>query len=410
MNPTDTMRAVLKRKTARSHIRARPAGTAIPSLAALVAAGCSTTPTGTVPPPPPPPPGGFDLAIETVVTGLEQPVFLTAPPGDGRLFIVEQLGRIRIVSASGQLLTTPFLDLAGQVDHEPEGGLLTMAFHPRFASNGFVYVYFTAPMGGDTRVVRYRVTASDANRLDPSSAQTIFALDQPFGNHNGGMLQFGADGMLYIFLGDGGGAGDPGGNGQNPSTLLGSILRLDVDGGSPFAIPGDNPFVGVSGRDEIWAYGVRNPWRSTFDVPGGLLYVADVGQNRIEEVNVVPMGAGGLNFGWNTMEGSSCFAGSGCSPSGLTLPVEEYTHADGCSITGGYVYRGTALPEIQGHYFYSDFCTGFLRSFRASGGQATDRRQWDVGNPGSVSSFGVDGAGELYIVDLNGTVRKLIRG
>lgn len=215
--------------------------------------------------------------------------------------------------------------------------------------------------------------------------------------------------MLYVFMGDGGGAGDPDGNGQDLDTLHGKILRLDVDGGDPFAIPSDNPFVGVSGaRDEIWATGLRNPWRSSFDPVGGMLYVADVGQSAIEEINAVSATQSGVNYGWNTMEGSSCFGGGSCDMTGLTLPVEEYTQASGgCSVTGGRVYRGSAIPQIQGHYFYSDFCAGFLRSFRFQSGSVTDRVEWTIGNLGSVSSFGEDGAGELYVLDIGGTVSRL---
>ena len=344
-----------------------------------------------------------------MLTGLSQPVFLAAPPGDARLFVVEQTGRIRIAGADGQLLGDPFLDLSGRVGTAPEGGLLTMAFHPRYADNGQVFVYYT-DTEDDTVVERYTVSG-DPDRLDPGSAKRILALAQRRQNHNGGMLQFGPDGMLYIFLGDEGGAGDPFGNGQNPETLHGSILRIDVDGGDPYAIPDDNPFVGEEGaRGEIWAIGVRNPWRSTFDFPDNVLYVADVGQNEREEINAVPAAEAGVNYGWSTMEGSACYQSSGCDMSGLTLPVVEYIH-DGsvCSVTGGYVYRGSQLPEIAGHYFYSDFCTGFLRSFRFDGGQATDERRWNVGSLGAVSSFGVDGAGELYVVNLTGSVSRIER-
>ncbi|MDE2878355.1 PQQ-dependent sugar dehydrogenase [Candidatus Palauibacter soopunensis] len=387
-----------------------------PALALLVGVagwGCSdgTGPTPTPPPPPPPAPEpvAFELTANEVLTGLSQPVFLAAPPGDSRLFVVEQTGRIRIANADGELLGDPFLDLSGRVGTAPEGGLLTMAFHPRYGDNGQVFVYYT-DTGDDTVVERYTVSG-DPDRLDPGSAKRILALTQRRRNHNGGMLQFGPDGMLYIFLGDEGGAGDPFGNGQNPETLHGSILRIDVDGGDPYAIPDDNPFAGEEGaRGEIWAIGVRNPWRSTFDFPGDVLYVADVGQNEREEINTVPAGEAGVNYGWNTMEGSACFQSSECDMSGLTLPIVEYVH-DGnvCSVTGGYVYRGSQLPEIAGHYFYSDFCTGFLRSFRLDGGRATDERRWNAGSLGAVSSFGVDGAGELYVVNLTGSVSRLER-
>lgn len=381
-------------------------------MAGVASWGCSDD-AGFSPAPPPPPappePVAFELTANEVLTGLSQPVFLGAPPDDPRLFVVEQTGRIRISNADGQLLDAPFLDLSGRVGTAPEGGLLTMAFHPRYADNGQVFVYYT-DTGDDTVVERYTVSG-DPDRLDPGSAKRILALTQRRRNHNGGMLQFGPDAMLYIFLGDEGGAGDPFGNGQNPETLHGSILRVDVDGGDPYAIPDDNPFAGEEGaRGEIWAIGVRNPWRSTFDFAGDVLYVADVGQNEREEINAVPAGEAGVNYGWNTMEGSACYQSSGCDMSGLTLPVVEYVH-DGnvCSVTGGYVYRGSRLPEIAGHYFYSDFCTGFLRSFRLDGGRATDERRWNVGSLGAVSSFGVDGSGELYVVSLTGSVSRLER-
>ena len=383
-------------------------------LAGLAGWACSDG-TGPAPAPPPPPPSpppepvAFELAANTVLSGLDQPVFLTAPPGDSRLFVVEKTGRIRIADGGGQLLGTPFLDLSGRVGTASEGGLLTMAFHPQYADNGHVFVYYT-DTDDDTVVARYTLSG-DPGQLDAGSAKQILTLTQRRTNHNGGMLQFGPDGMLYIFLGDEGGAGDPFGNGQNPGTLHGSILRIDVDGGDPYAIPDDNPYVGQEGaRGEIWAIGVRNPWRSTFDPGGDALYVADVGQNAREELNAVPAGAAGINYGWNTMEGSACYGSSTCDMSGLTLPVLEYGHDGGaCSVTGGYVYRGSQLTEIVGHYFYSDFCTGFLRSFRLDGGQATDERSWDVGSLGAVSSFGVDGSGQLYVVDIAGSVARLER-
>lgn len=376
------------------------------SLVTLGASGCSSV-TAPPPGPPPPPPSGTMLRATPVVSGLSAPVYLSAPPGDPRLFVVEQVGRIRIVDAGGQLLGAAFLDIVGDVDTEPEGGLLSLAFHPQYQSNGFVYINSTNRQG-HTVVERYTVSG-DPNRLDASSAKLIIQINQTRSNHNGGQLQFGPDGMLYIFMGDGGGSGDPDGNGQDLDTLHGKILRLDVDGGDPFAIPSDNPFVGVSGaRDEIWAFGLRNPWRSSFDPASGMLYVADVGQNTIEEVNAVPATQGGVNYGWNTMEGSSCFGGGSCDMTGLTLPVEEYTQASGgCSVTGGRVYRGSAIPQIQGHYFYSDFCAGFLRSFRLQSGSAADRVEWTIGNLGSVSSFGEDGSGELYVLDIGGTVSRI---
>jgi glucose/arabinose dehydrogenase len=375
-------------------------------LGAVGAMACADSPSAP-PPPPPPPPSGFSLTTEVVAEGFASPVYLTSPTADARLFIVEQPGRVRIV-ASGQLLPTPFLDLTGRVLSGGERGLLSLAFHPDFASNGFLYVNYT-DSNGDTRVERYTVDA-DPDRADPASAKVILRVTQPFSNHNGGQLQFGPDGMLYVFMGDGGAGGDPLGSGQDRSTLLGAVLRLDVDGGDPYAIPTDNPFVGQpAARPETWALGLRNPWRASFDRDTGTLYIADVGQNRVEEINAAPATAAGLNYGWNVTEGSSCFATDPCDTTGLTLPVAEYDHGQGCSVTGGYSYRGQSIPEVVGHYFYSDFCAGFLRSFRLEGGTAVDPRAWAIQGLASVTSFGEDAAGELYILSQDGRVLRLVR-
>jgi hypothetical protein len=243
---------------------------------------------------------------------------------------------------------------------------------------------------------------------DQTSAKQLLFVDQPYSNHNGGLVLFGPDGKLYIGLGDGGSGGDPQGNGQNRGVLLGKLLRIDVDGGDPYAVPPDNPFVGTSGaRGEIWAYGLRNPWRFAFDREASLLYIADVGQNRREEVNVAPAGAGGLNYGWNIMEGDECYAASTCNRSGLTLPELTYGHDDGCSVTGGYAYRGGAIPALRGHYFHSDYCAGWLRSFRYDGAKAADQRDWGLSFE-SVLSFGEDAAGELYVLSGNGKVYRLV--
>jgi glucose/arabinose dehydrogenase len=380
-------------------------------MAFLLALTACTSDTGTnpAPPPPPPPPappppppsGEFSLTTETVATGLTRPLYLTAPTGDDRLFIVEQTGRIRIVK-NGDVSAAPFLDLSSKVSGSGEQGLLSMAFHPDYGANGLFYVNFTGN-DGNTRVERYAVSA-DPDVADGGSAKLILTVPQPASNHNGGHILFGPDGMLYVALGDGGGAGDPFNNGQNSGTLLGSLLRLDVDGGDPYAIPSDNPF-----GNEIWAIGLRNPWRIAFDPGEGRLYIADVGQASFEEVNVVDNDESDLNYGWRIMEGSSCFGGGGCDDAGLVLPEVEYDHGEGCSVTGGFVYRGSALPEIVGHYFYSDFCRGFLRSFRFDGEDATELVDWDVGGLGSVLSFGQDAAGELYILSGDGRVVKLVR-
>ena len=353
------------------------------------------------------PPGETSIRLQEVAGGLGSPVYLTAPRSDARLFIVEQAGRIRVVE-NGSLLPTPFLDITDRVSSGGERGLLSAAFHPSYAANGFFYVNYT-DRNGDTRIERYRVGA-DRNRADPGSAKLILQVAQPFPNHNGGLVVFGPDGKLYVGMGDGGSGGDPQGHGQNRATLLGDILRIDVDAGDPYAIPADNPYVGQSAsRNEIWASGVRNPWRFSFDREAGLLYVADVGQSALEEINVVPAGSGGLNYGWNVMEGSRCFRpAEGCTRTGLVVPVLEYGHGEGCSVTGGYVYRGSRIPALRGHYFYSDFCRGWIRSFRHGGGQALDRREWEVGDVDNVLSFGEDAAGELYVLSTNGRVYRIV--
>ncbi|HET7462959.1 MAG TPA: PQQ-dependent sugar dehydrogenase, partial [Longimicrobium sp.] len=324
---------------------------------------------------------------------------------DARLFVVEQTGRIRVIQ-NGAVLPTPFLDVRGKITSGGERGLLSVAFHPHYATNGFFYVYYT-DLNGDTRVERYHA-APASNTADAASGQLVLAVAQPYANHNGGLLMFGPDGKLYVGLGDGGSGGDPQGNGQNPAALLGKILRLDIDAAQPYAIPADNPFAGQAGkRGEIWITGVRNPWRFAFDRDAGLLYVADVGQNQWEEVNVLPAATGGQNLGWNLMEGMHCYGATGCVQQGLTLPVVEYSHSDGCSITGGFVYRGSAVPAVRGHYFYSDYCNGWLRSFRWTGSAVADAKQWDVGNLGSVTSFGEDASRELYVTTAAGLVLKL---
>lgn len=351
--------------------------------------------------------GGTTIRLEEVARGLSSPVHLSAPSGDARLFVVEQRGRIRIIE-NGVLRPEPFLDIVDRVGSGGERGLLSVAFHPEYASNGFLYVNYT-DRGGNTRIERYRVSG-DRNRVDPSSAHLVLAAQQPYSNHNGGHILFGPDGMLYIAMGDGGSGGDPQGHGQNRATILGDLLRIDVDRGEPYSIPPTNPFANQAGvRGEIWAWGLRNPWRIAFDRTSGLLYVADVGQGEREEINAVPAAQGGLNFGWNIMEGSRCYRTSSCDSSGLILPIEEYDHSEGCSITGGLVYRGARIPALAGHYFYADYCEGWIRSFRYSNGRVLDAREWVA--PGQlhlVTSFGEDSAGELYVLSGEGVVYRLV--
>jgi glucose/arabinose dehydrogenase len=353
-----------------------------------------------------PPPLPDDLSVTVVASGLSSPVFLTAPPGDPRLFVVEQTGRIRVIK-NGQTLSTPYLDLAAKVTCCGERGLLGMAFHPQFASNGFFYVNYTGA-GGHTVIERYHAMPS-SDVADASSASLVLGFNQPFANHNGGMLAFGPDGMLWIGTGDGGSGGDPQNNGQTLTTLLGKMLRIDVNvAGAPYGIPPSNPFATLStNRREIWGWGLRNPWRYSFDRADGTLYVADVGQGTWEEVHVVPYTQSSVNYGWRIMEGNHCYNATTCDRTGLNIPLHEYGHADGhCSITGGYVYRGQAIPNLRGRYFYSDYCTGFLRSFRLENGAAVEHMTWDVGALGNVTSFGEDSSGELYILG-DGTVFRI---
>ncbi len=388
---------------------AQPLEGAVPGLLLLglgllaACGGCGAQ--GQIPTGSDPPVTATRPAFELVRLDLQfsDPVHLAAPVGDPRLFVVEQAGRIRIVR-DGSVNETPFLDIADRVSRGNERGLFSVAFHPDFQANGRLFVNFT-DLDGATRIERFQV-GSDLDIADPQSASLVLSIEQPYANHNGGHLLFGPDGYLYIGMGDGGRGGDPLGSGQDRETLLGAILRLDVDGGEPYAIPPDNPWANhASFRPEIWAWGVRNPWRLAFDPPAELLYVADVGQNSREEVNVVAAGAGGLNFGWNTMEGAACYDRATCSQEGLVLPAAEYDHSAGCSVTGGEVYRGSRIPEIQGLYFYSDYCSGWLRSFRFESGVARDHREWDIGSIGSVVSFGKDGAGELFAVSRSGVYR-----
>jgi glucose/arabinose dehydrogenase len=349
------------------------------------------------------------LRLQEVVSGLEAPVFLTAPANDPRLFIVEQRGRIRIVK-NGALLPDPFLDVTARVNYGGERGLLSLAFDPAYADNGRFYIYYTGSQG-DIFVDRHTVSANPDvgnTAFDP----VITIQHRQYSNHNGGLVMFGPDGMLYIGTGDGGAGGDPQNNGQNTNSLLGKLLRLDVSS-LPYSIPPGNPYANTAGADEIWAYGLRNPWRYSFDGSGARarLYIADVGQNAWEEINYADANTAGLNYGWRSMEGTHCYSPStGCLSSSLTLPIHEISHSGGvCSITGGFVYRGSAIPELQGHYFYSDYCAGWLRSLRVSGGAAVDHFTWPVATISGITSFGMDAAKELYMLSGNGRVFRIVR-
>ena len=358
-----------------------------------------------------PPEGTIQVGLDQVASGLSNPLYLTAPAGDARLFIAEKGGAIRIVK-DGALLPVPFLSLAGRVATGPEQGLLGLSFDPAYATNGRFVVHYSDAIG-NTVISMFRVSAGDPDQADPASETVLLTVEQPFDNHNGGQILFGPDGMLYIGLGDGGGGGDPGGRGQSVADLLGDILRVDVSSGTGYTVPPDNPFVGrTDARPEVWSYGLRNPWRFTFDPATGDLYIADVGQNAWEEVDVVTSASGagrGANFGWSVTEGAHCFSTPTCDPGAFTLPVLEYSHSEGCSITGGFVYRGAAIPALQGHYFYSDYCRGWVRSFRLQDGQAVESQQWSALAPGGlVTSFGQDAAGELYIMTAEGQVSRIV--
>jgi glucose/arabinose dehydrogenase len=352
------------------------------------------------------------LTARLVVSGLRNPLDLQSAPGDAeRLYVVEQGGRIRVVRG-GQLQTAAFLDVSGRISSGGERGLLGLAFHPQFATNRRFFVNYTDPRG-DTRIAEFRASSADA--ADPDSERVLLTVAQPYANHNGGGLAFDNSSRLLIALGDGGSAGDPLGNGQRLDTLLGKLLRVDVDSAAPYAVPPDNPFLATPGaRGEIWAFGLRNPFRIAVDRPTGDLYIGDVGQSRVEEIDVaIAPRRGGENYGWNVMEGSQCYnPASGCSRDGLTLPVYEYGHGEGCSVTGGVVYRGCRIPALAGTYFFGDYCSGFVRSIRVAGGQASELRDWSAGTRGvgAPTAFGLDAQGEVYVVDYDGEVYRLEPG
>lgn len=362
----------------------------------------------------PPPPPSIVAKLEPITTGLSAPVFLTAPPADNaRLFIVEQGGTIRIFDLlSRSLFSTPFLDLSAAISSSSERGLLGMAFDPGYANNGRFYVYYTDRIG-DIAIAQYRRSANNPNQADPSQLSLLQSIPHPnFSNHNGGMLAFGPDGCLYAGVGDGGSGGDPNNNAQNTASRLGKLLRLDPNTGSPCTNGITNPFVFGGGAQEIWSLGLRNPWRFSFDRQTGDLYIADVGQGAREEVDVAlpPNPGRQSNFGWRLMEGFLCFNPStNCNSGGLTLPVLDYPHTGGaCSIIGGYVYRGTAIPSLNGTYFYADLCAGFIRSFAYRNAQVTDQFEWSSLSPGpSITSFGEDAQGELYIMTAGGGLWRI---
>jgi glucose/arabinose dehydrogenase len=340
------------------------------------------------------------------MSDLSDPIGLVAAgDGSGRLFIVEQEGMI-LAWKDGALQQKPFLDIRDRVGrHGSEQGLLGLAFHPDYANTGFFYVNYT-DQKGDTHISRFSVSADNPDLADPGSEKLLIFVDQPFPNHNGGSVVFGPDGYLYLGLGDGGSGGDPFGNGQSTDTLLGKILRIDVNSGDPYGIPADNPFANGGGRPEIWAYGLRNPWRFTFDSQTGDIYIGDVGQDKWEEIDYLPAGSPpGANFGWNYREGRHRYQGVYLG-NDLIEPVAEYDHGQGCSVTGGMVYRGSSLPEWQGVYLYGDYCSGRVWGLlKNPDGSFQNSVLFDT--HANITSFGVDEAGEIYLVEYAGTISQL---
>lgn len=364
------------------------------------------------------PPTSADVALQPIDLQFDnggqlvRPLFIThAGDGTDRLFLVQQ-GGIIYVMQNGEFTPSEFLNLTDLVTADAntqqytERGLLGLAFHPNYAENGTFFVNYTDRQG-TTHIVRYTVSADDPNVADPASAVDLFQQQQPFPNHNGGHMAFGPDGFLYVSLGDGGSANDPLAAGQNPNNLLGTILRLDVDGEEGYAIPEDNPFVGTDdGADEVWAYGLRNVWRFSFDRATGDLYLGDVGQNQWEEINFQPADSpGGENYGWNIYEGTHQFAGG--TVEDAVIPIAEYNHSLGCSVTGGYIYRGEAVPALEGVYLYSDYCSGRIwMAYRDANLDWQDSLLLESGL--QVSSFGEDEQGELLVIDYGGGLYKLV--
>jgi len=381
-------------------------------LAAVAVAGCTPGRPSTAPAT-----RSTDALAERVAITLEPfarvpggPLAIAAAhDGSGRLFVAAQDGKVWVVERDGTVRAEPLVDLGSRLRGGGEQGLLGLALHPRFPADPRLFVDYT-DKAGDTVVASLTLDPADGNRLDPASHRQLLFVDQPFPNHNGGAVLFGSDGDLYVSLGDGGSGGDPQGNGQNTETLLGKILRLDVDvapGDQGYAIPSDNPFAGGGGRGEIWEYGLRNPWRMSFDRANGDLWIGDVGQNAFEEVDVARVGTGGLNFGWNQMEGSHCYSATRCQRDGLTPPVADYGRDLGCTVIGGYVYRGATYRFLVGTYLFADYCSGRIFAIDAATEGLVAPVEVGAGS-GSISAFGEDAAGELYVTALDGTVSKVV--
>ncbi|WP_306349630.1 PQQ-dependent sugar dehydrogenase [Flavobacterium sp. '19STA2R22 D10 B1'] len=344
------------------------------------------------------------VSLQTFATGFSSPVEI-AHTNDNRLFVVEKGGMIKILNPNGTVNPNPFLNLVGQISTSGEQGLLGLAFHPNYTTNGFFYVNYTN-LNGTTTVSRYTVDSNNPDMANASSGTVLLSIPQPFSNHNGGSIKFGPDGYLYIGMGDGGGGGDPNNRAQNINNLLGKLLRIDVNSGTLYGIPANNPYVGITGADEIWAIGLRNPWKFSFNRTNGELWIADVGQDNFEEINKVSPTQAGLNYGWRCYEGNAAFNTTGCVPqASMTAPFAITTHSAGyCSITGGYVYTGTLYPSFQGKYFFSDYCSPKIGMVNTVG--AITFSQSFSGN--NFATFGEDNSGELYVAAINnGTIYKI---
>ncbi len=395
----------------RHHVAVKTRGPVRRRLAAIAGIGVLSlaiaVPTGSA---------ATSVALKPVVTGLRSPVALTDPDdGTSRLFVAEQGGRIRVIK-NGALLSKPFLDISRQVSSGGERGLLGIAFHPNYRANGKFYVNFTRASDGATAINEYRVSGSDPDVARKSSHRRIMTLKQPAANHNGGSIAFGPDGYLYIGTGDGGGSGDPGNRAQRLSSLLGKMLRIDINGttkSKAYRIPRSNPYVGRPGKNQIWSRGLRNPWGWSFDRATTDLWIADVGQERYEEVNRSKASTSsksrgrGVNYGWRVMEGRHCYLpSSGCDKSGKVKPVVEYSHSQGCSIIGGYVYRGSAVPGLAAKYVFGDFCSGKIWTIpRNASKPAAKTLLLSTGR--NITAFGQDRGGELYVLATNGTLYRI---
>lgn len=378
-----------------------------PTAATTTGPGSSPAPTAAGSPPASPASAMIAITLEPFATVQGGPLAMTPiEDGTGRLLVASQGGTIWVVGADGAVQPTPMIDLASRISCCGEQGLLGIAVHPTFPADPRVFVDYT-DTNGDTVVASLALDPNDNTALDPDSHQQLLFVDQPYANHNGGGLAFGPDGYLYVSLGDGGAGGDPHGNGQRLDTMLGKILRLDVDGGETYLIPEGNPFAEGGGLPEIWLYGLRNPWRMSFDRETGDLWLGDVGQGSWEEIDVARAGLGGINFGWVTMEGNHCYNADTCNREGLTPPASDYGRDQGCTVIGGYVYRGATYELLRGTYLFADYCSGNLFAIDASADDYATPTVVGNGSTG-ISAFGEDTAGELYTLALDGTISKVV--